>query len=728
MSLFDRYGIKEVADVTFYELNGTRPGKPVLYLDTLKVSTMEQTAEAAEARGGKGNAALMAWDYGKEVTINLEDALFSTKSLEVMYGKNSLAFDQDTAISRNKYFTIKDQSVPFFVWNPTEEKYQFNAAKAEQFGLPWRTENHTTISNSGTDRVTLKPVGDVKNYVGPNIAYKDAKTLFNTGIPYYVEAQNYSITADFTGAEYTSKVELLLEGTRNVTGNGILGPYSRKTTQHLPLKEVSSVRLVSCKLDGENNSGKVSYDSSQQIVEIEFTGFTPSSGTHTYEYEYEITFKNDSYVGYAEATIMDPYENNVVIVNWSYSYQSGEGGLSIKEAGKTYYGLSSIVINGKYLSLSQPIDTALLQAAGFDITEGESVTLEKGFYLFSVEVDGRLNNSFDGKTIDVSANTFPGVYYVIGDTFVRNEKTGKDEFFQIHIPKAKIVSESNTITMEAEGDPTVFNMSLKVLKSKTEPMVKLVKYRAGQFIPTLMFAASKPTRKDTAATNSAGPAGSHLAMNSGSLGVVTEVCMGTYTGSNGLESPLTIGGAATTLTTNFSGAIVTPTYQGKVNPNRVYFYGGASAGNTSSPEDPDAENKEKQALFIRFLEGYMLSFIYVDALEITQSPFKVMAYIDNSKKNLWITLTLDSDNRLKFDVGVNENWLWTEDFWIFCGLTAMEVLTGIGSKVTLIKSLSDIGANKQYLVNLFLKVNIRYLGEQWDMMVEGIDDPIVIKP
>ena len=54
-SILDKYGIKEVADVTFYKINddGSR-GDPVLYLDTLKVSTIEQTAEEAEARGGKG--------------------------------------------------------------------------------------------------------------------------------------------------------------------------------------------------------------------------------------------------------------------------------------------------------------------------------------------------------------------------------------------------------------------------------------------------------------------------------------------------------------------------------------------------------------------------------------------------------------------------------------------------------------------------------------------------
>ena len=38
--------------VMFYEI-GTET--PVLYLDTLKVSTIEQTAENVSARGGKGN-------------------------------------------------------------------------------------------------------------------------------------------------------------------------------------------------------------------------------------------------------------------------------------------------------------------------------------------------------------------------------------------------------------------------------------------------------------------------------------------------------------------------------------------------------------------------------------------------------------------------------------------------------------------------------------------------
>ena len=87
MDILAKYGIKEVCDVTFYDIDEDGSvGGPVLFLDTLKVSGIEQTAEQTEARGGMGNPVLLIWDFGKEITVNMEDALFSMKSLEVAYG------------------------------------------------------------------------------------------------------------------------------------------------------------------------------------------------------------------------------------------------------------------------------------------------------------------------------------------------------------------------------------------------------------------------------------------------------------------------------------------------------------------------------------------------------------------------------------------------------------------------------------------------------------------
>jgi hypothetical protein len=58
---------------------------------------------------------------------------------------------------------------------------------------------------------------------------------------------------------------------------------------------------------------------------------------------------------------------------------------------------------------------------------------------------------------------------------IRSERTGKDEFFQFIIDKAKMTAEQ-TISLEAEGDPTTFNMSLQVLRPESGKMLEFIKY------------------------------------------------------------------------------------------------------------------------------------------------------------------------------------------------------------------------------------------------------------
>lgn len=105
VNIFDKYGIKEVANVYFEALeddpkSNVYKGDIVLFLDTLKVSTIETTAETTDATGGWGNPKLISWDYGKEITITLEDALISLESLRFMLGgaihRGSSAKDQVT--------------------------------------------------------------------------------------------------------------------------------------------------------------------------------------------------------------------------------------------------------------------------------------------------------------------------------------------------------------------------------------------------------------------------------------------------------------------------------------------------------------------------------------------------------------------------------------------------------------------------------------------------------
>lgn len=258
-SIFDRYGIKEVADVTFYKINsdGSR-GMPVLYLDTLKVSTVEQTASSADARGGKGNPKLVSWDFGKEINVTLTDALFSPASMALMFG------DKDGVGTEN----------------------------TEKITKVAMTRILKTAADSTIEMDTAKGRETIKVLAGG-----EGAAAYNTGITKVTDADGVEVPA----ADFGSKT----------AGDKFFVHYE----------------------------------------------VTPTSK----------------------------------------------------------------------------------------------------------------------KVIDINADTFPGTYYITGDTFCRSDVTGEDDFFQFIIPKAKMSSE-NTITLEAEGDPSVFNLNLTVLRPESGPMMQLVQY------------------------------------------------------------------------------------------------------------------------------------------------------------------------------------------------------------------------------------------------------------
>lgn len=258
--ILQRYGIKEVADVTFYKIKKDGSvGEPVLVLDSLKVTSIEQTAESSEARGGKGNAKLIVWDFGKEITVTIEDALFSPKSLALMMADGIVE----------------------------------------------------TVATSETD-------------------------------------------------------------------------VEKRTVR-------KSARVV-CQSTG----------SSAPVIKI-------------------------------DGVKLDATENTDMDLKW-YKAESGK---------------SELVA----------VDTSASNA------------FEKGEVYIAT-----WNHPVHSKSIiTISPDSFPGTYYVTGDTMVRSERTGDDEYFQFVIPKAKMQAEQ-TISMEAEGDPSTFNMTLQVLRPESGEMMQFIKY------------------------------------------------------------------------------------------------------------------------------------------------------------------------------------------------------------------------------------------------------------
>ena len=302
VNIFDKYGIKEVANVYFEALDddlaaGVYAGDIVLFLDTLKVSTIETTAENTAAQGGWGNPKLVQWDYGKEINITLEDALMSLESLRFMLGG---------AIKK------PETNAPVIV-------------------------RHTEEVVCGANGVMPKPKDHLTGVeMNPQATYGHPVRLINLS----------------TG----TRTQIVVE-----SANGAAIPVGGK-----------AIKFVNPALIGTTTS-------------------------------------NDETVPVEETT-----------------------------------------------------------------KQGDHIRI-----FWEEVVTGAQNETESAVEVTISPDTFPGTYRVVGDTFMRSEKTGKDEPFQFVINKAKVQS-NVTLTLQAEGDPTTFEMTLNVLRSTNDQgeneMMKLVRY------------------------------------------------------------------------------------------------------------------------------------------------------------------------------------------------------------------------------------------------------------
>lgn len=419
MSLLDRYGIKEVADVTFYELKDNKPGRPVLYLDTLKISTTEQTAEATEARGGKGNASLLTWDYGKEITLNLEDALFSKQSLEVVYGSKAVTAVE--SLVKNKYVT-PDEKKPFFTKDQDTGKWCFNLNAGEAMGLH---------SGGATLEVRMSEEQD--------------------------HMHNLKVTAGAPNGE---------ERIESVLCSGI---YQTNIPSDIPYKDIKLNIILSCQ-----------QGSKPQTVQ-EFKGLHSSNGKYDEVFgAIELSQDNgfisvklqDVTVQMKGYTITDPADlyGDIEISGTYFTTEESSSWFKITEAGHQYSAEVHLLYEGHNIPLMSTgiddFDESIFDESAFNKGKNEIYLVDA--QLLEIKAPSSCTR------LDISSNTFPGTYYVTADTYARNEKTGKDEFFQLIVPRVKVLSESNSLTMEADGEPTVFSMSLKAMKPKGEPMMSLI--------------------------------------------------------------------------------------------------------------------------------------------------------------------------------------------------------------------------------------------------------------
>lgn len=77
------FGVKEVADITLYDLDTM---KPALFLNSLKLTNLENNADTSYATGGQGNGRLMSWDFNRTANFTVQNALLNPKAVSMQLG------------------------------------------------------------------------------------------------------------------------------------------------------------------------------------------------------------------------------------------------------------------------------------------------------------------------------------------------------------------------------------------------------------------------------------------------------------------------------------------------------------------------------------------------------------------------------------------------------------------------------------------------------------------
>lgn len=90
-----KYASVTCADVVLYDLVC---GNPVAKFDTLKLSTVEQTADNNDVQGGKGNPILARIPSNKQVNLTIQDAVMSMTYLAVVTGGEVIKSGANSAI------------------------------------------------------------------------------------------------------------------------------------------------------------------------------------------------------------------------------------------------------------------------------------------------------------------------------------------------------------------------------------------------------------------------------------------------------------------------------------------------------------------------------------------------------------------------------------------------------------------------------------------------------
>ena len=539
MNIFEQYGIKEVADVCLYSIelddNDEEIYTPILYLDTLKISQIEETAQTVYAQGGLGNEKLIGWDYGRDINITLEDALFTPRHQQLLW--QSKQYIKNTKIYLRNFEDFEDNEIPSeeLIDEIIEQQHITGGTQLEKINKAYAywlnnykttgavltikyckdffviAENNSGDYVGGTSIYCWLVSGTIIDNQNVNRIYVKDLILF-----YREQTQKWYFYNGKAEGERTSYAIQYQYGQENF--DLIKSIYSNKTNVYEPVANETIQH-------NENLSSKIYIEGEPKFL----TQSLFINGLKT-----DDCVKNGTYLSYIE-TIEEPdyneqiyrfcasidveYNSNITL---SQGLSSGnQQGLNEPQmierienviADKTFCIDTDVNLkHWEFKNINQykkkdlqvfinPITMIPYVPNCFEykcingkIIYGNLRVIKKGERYFKYERVVRQKQESIGQEIIIDSIHYPGICKLVGSTYVK-DRYGKERKYQIEIPQCKILP-GNSISLNAAGEPATFSLKMSVLKHWDNTMMKITWYDTDED-NKIVRSAAKPEYKE----------------------------------------------------------------------------------------------------------------------------------------------------------------------------------------------------------------------------------------
>ena len=459
MNIFEQYGIKEVADVTLYAIeldeNDDEVYVPVMYLDTLKISSVEETAEQTSARGGLGNPELIIWDYGKEITVTLEDALYSPASQGMTwggkFGTQKFTLYGEVAVQKNIGNEIRTLPCKFIIENFSDFENIINDVSQSEYY--WKV-NLSVISTDGTFREYIEDIDLYYNLTLKEWHLKQKEGNYVDGV----------LLGDIDGDGVVSAADVVM--LNKYLLNSSAYPLTEEQLKAADVNQDGIVNMTDSSLILEYVNGNITslgkYTKVILSLKANKSLFPPQEAIYQIDHSLDNVYYLDRMEKCrATQTFVVNTDTNTTHGNYRYLEKYAHSELAV-------------FIDPRTMQPYEPNTDTFTRKNG-DVITGNLRIIKQHEIYYKWTRSKAIDNTSLGHQIIVDAIHFPGTYRLVGETYSRSRKTGKDQRFQFEIPLCKMGTE-NSFTLEAEGDPTTFNMTLKVLRREDGVMMKLTQY------------------------------------------------------------------------------------------------------------------------------------------------------------------------------------------------------------------------------------------------------------